>query len=85
MAAFNNLGDVNRKRGDWARARAQHEEALAIARELGARQDVVLFLLNVSVDASVLKDMTAAREALREGIRLATTYPRAGHCTASPT
>ncbi len=57
MAALNNLGDVSRKRGDWARARAQHEQALAIARELGARQDVALFLLNVSADAAVLKDL----------------------------
>ncbi len=71
MAALNNLGTVANMRQDYATQQVYLQQALALAREIGAQQHSALYLLNLAAGDIELGQLTAARANLREGLALA--------------
>jgi hypothetical protein len=65
------LGTVASGRGDFREATNLFQRAFVIAREIGARSDSALFLLNTAVAAIGLRDLPNARSALGEGLAIA--------------
>ncbi len=69
MSALNNLGVMAGYR-DQMKARDYYRQALAIARELGAQNDVALYLMNLATVDIHLGEFAAARAGLHEGLVL---------------
>ncbi|MFN2110397.1 MAG: ATP-binding protein, partial [Anaerolineae bacterium] len=70
-AALNNLGVVADEGQDFVMAREYFQQALALAREIGAQQMVALYLSNLAYVNIKLGELDAAREDLRAGLALA--------------
>ena len=73
MAALGNLGTVASGRRDFREATDLFRQAFVLAREIGARSDSALFLLNTAAAAIGLRDLPSARSALGEGLAIART------------
>jgi tetratricopeptide (TPR) repeat protein len=71
MAAYNNLAAVADERKDYSGGRDYLNQALCIAREIGARSDAALFLLNLGFSHIQLNELSNARSSLMEGITIA--------------
>lgn len=71
MMALNNLGAVANERMDYATQRGYQQQALALAREIGAQSSIALFLIALSFGDIKLGELAAARTKLREGLALA--------------
>lgn len=71
MVALNNLGEVAKERQDYALQRDFQQQALALAREIGAQQSIALFLINLADSDTRLGQLAAAQAELREGLALA--------------
>lgn len=71
MAALNNLAAVADRRADFALGQEYGRQALALAREVGAQQDIALYLINLAFGDIELGHLDAARAGLREGLELA--------------
>jgi tetratricopeptide (TPR) repeat protein len=71
MRALNNLGVVADERGDRAAGQVYTQQALTLAREIGAQQSIALYLLNLAEADIRLGQLAAAPEKLREGLALA--------------
>jgi tetratricopeptide (TPR) repeat protein len=69
--ALNNLGAVVIDRKEYAAAREYMQQALALAREIGAQNSVALYLLNLAEIDIKLGQLAAARAGLHEGLALA--------------
>jgi tetratricopeptide (TPR) repeat protein len=70
-AALNNLGVVADEGQDFVMARVYFQQALALAREIGAQQMVALYLSNLAYVNIKLGELDAAREDLCAGLALA--------------
>lgn len=70
MTALNNLG-VMMGYQDQVKAGDYYRQALAIARELGAQQDIALYLMNLATVDIQLGRFDAVRAGLQEGLTLA--------------
>jgi tetratricopeptide (TPR) repeat protein len=68
MAALNNLGVVT---DDAAGQRGYYQQALALAREIGAQSSTALYIINLASADIRLGQLAAARAGLREGLALA--------------
>ena len=71
MTALNNLGGVADRREDLALGQEYGRQALALAREVGLKHDIALFLVNQAFSEIQLGQLDAAQESLREGLSLA--------------
>ena len=71
MTALNNLGVVASERKDYALSMEYTQQALALGREIGAQQNIALYLLNLATTEIRLGQLAATREKLREGLALA--------------
>lgn len=73
MVALNNLGAVafDAERHNNAAARGYYQQALTLARELGAQQSIALYLINLAGAAIGLGELATARGELRAGLALA--------------
>jgi tetratricopeptide (TPR) repeat protein len=67
---LNNLGVTADDQGDYARARALYEEALALQREAGDTQSIAIYLGNLGEVARDQGDHVAAATYYREGLAL---------------
>jgi tetratricopeptide (TPR) repeat protein len=67
MLALNNLGVVAYERKDYAAARDYIQQALALAREIGAQGTIAMTLVGVADVDIKLGQLTTARAGLREG------------------
>ena len=71
MGALNNLGTMAAdKRQDYATAHRYHEQALALAGELGAQHAIVAFLSNLAHDEIMLGQLATARQKLHDGLSM---------------
>jgi hypothetical protein len=70
MTALNNLGPVAKKRKNHERSRDYFQQAVSLAREIGAQDMVALCLLNTAAIDIALGNLSA-RMGLREGLVLA--------------
>jgi tetratricopeptide (TPR) repeat protein len=66
--SLNNLAIVDMRRGDYASARARHEEALAIFHALGDRQGIASSLSNLALVTYHQGDYAAARALYEESL-----------------
>jgi tetratricopeptide (TPR) repeat protein len=71
MTALNNLGEVVRERQDYTLARDYFQQALTLAREVGAQDAVAMCLSNLADGDIRLSELPAARAKLCEGLALA--------------
>jgi predicted ATPase len=70
MTALNNLGSVAKQRKEYERSRDYFQQAISLAREIGAQDMVALCLLNTAAIDIALGNLSA-RTNLREGLALA--------------
>lgn len=70
MTALNNLGSVAKERNEYERSRDYFQQAVSLAREIGAQDMVALGLLNTAAVDIALGNLSA-RVGLREGLALA--------------
>jgi predicted ATPase/DNA-binding SARP family transcriptional activator len=68
--ALNGAGNLAYMQDDYARARALHEESLALRRELGDMRGIAISLNNLGNVAEVQGDYTRARALLEESLAL---------------
>src|SRR5436190_83325 len=68
--SLNNLGIVAQDEGDYAAARALHEESLALKREIGDKWGISYSLNNLGIVAAGQGDYTAARALFEESLAL---------------
>jgi tetratricopeptide (TPR) repeat protein len=68
--ALHNLGRVAYRQGEYAAARALHEESLALGRQHGDRQGIALSLNNLGMVARKEGDHEAASSFYRESLAL---------------
>ncbi|MBK8935295.1 MAG: AAA family ATPase [Chloroflexi bacterium] len=71
VTALNNLGVMADDRQDYQAARDYFQQALTLAREIGAQEDITLGLLNLADEEIKLGHLDAARAGSREGLALA--------------
>jgi adenylate cyclase len=71
MVALNNLGADASRRREWAVARDYDQQALVLAREIGAQASIAMFLMNLAYADIHLGGLAEARVGLREGLALA--------------
>jgi tetratricopeptide (TPR) repeat protein len=71
MTALNNLGNVAVVRKDHMRERDFFQQALALAREIGAQDMIALVLSNLAEGDIQLGNLSAARAGLHEALALA--------------
>jgi non-specific serine/threonine protein kinase len=64
------LGGMARGQGDYARARALHEESLALCRDLGQQEDMAISLCNLGLLAHAQGDYARARDLHEESLAL---------------
>ncbi len=71
LTTINNLGVMADGRGDYKTARDNFQHALALAREIGAQEDIALSLINLADEEIKLGELDTARANSREGLALA--------------
>ena len=71
LTTINNLGVMADGRGDYKAARDNFQHALALAREIGAQEDIALSLINLADEEIKLGELDTARANSREGLALA--------------
>jgi tetratricopeptide (TPR) repeat protein len=71
MVALNNLGALASAHSEYALARDYDQQALALAREIGAQARIASFLMNLAFADIHLGSLSAARAELHEGLVLA--------------
>jgi predicted ATPase/class 3 adenylate cyclase/Tfp pilus assembly protein PilF len=68
--ALNGAGLLAQEQGDYAAARALHEESLTIERELGDKQGIAISLNNLGILADCQGDYVAARALYEESLTI---------------
>jgi tetratricopeptide (TPR) repeat protein len=68
--SLNNLGNLARTQGDFARARSVFEESLALQRELGNKQGIANAFLNLGTVAGAQGNTASARGLFEAGLAL---------------